>query len=139
MGLLRQGLRFGSTIRIRRKTVRGISFLFVPCLVLTLVACTQAAKPATQPAATPGVSATVTNATIQNIKHENLTVKVGTTVEWTNKDGVPHTVTEQGRKFKSGFLNQGQTFKFTFQEAGTVNYFCEVHPDAMKATVVVAR
>jgi len=102
---------------------------------LTLVACTQAAKPAT----TPGGTATVTNATIQNIKHQNLTVKVGTTVEWTNKDGVPHTVTEQGRKFKSGFLNQGQTFKFTFQEAGTVNYFCEVHPDVMKATVVVAR
>lgn len=115
--------------------MKRILFLFVPCLVLTLAACTQAAKPATKP--------TVTNATIQNITHQNLNVKVGTTVTWTNQDGVPHTVTHtvaaEARKFKSSFLNKGQTFSFTFPEAGSFSYFCEVHSDTMKATVVVSR
>jgi plastocyanin len=113
--------------------VKRIVFLLVPCLVLTLVACTQAAKPSP----TPAVTTTVTNATIQNIRHENLNVKVGATITWTNQDGVPHTVTAEGGKFKSSFLNKAQTFSFTFREAGSFNYFCEVHPNDMRATVAV--
>mgnify|MGYP001559748075 CR=1 FL=1 len=123
--------------------MKRILFLLVPWLLITLVACTSAAKPVTQPTPAVAPPAAVTNATIQNIRHENLNVKVGGTVTWTNQDGVPHTVTHmvpaEGRKFKSSFLNKGQTFSFTFREAGSFSYFCEVHPDDMKATVVVSR
>jgi plastocyanin len=65
------------------------------------------------------------------------TVKVGTTVTWVNKDGTTHTVTSQGSNlFDSGNVPPGGTFKFTFTQAGTYQYYCTIHP-FMKGTVVV--
>jgi plastocyanin len=63
-------------------------------------------------------------------------IKVGTTITWTNSDSAPHTVTENDRTFDSGRLEQGATFSFTFDTAGTFNYFCEYHP-GMTAVVIV--
>lgn len=70
-----------------------------------------------------------------------VTVKVGGTVKWTNKESVPHDVTKEdgpGAKFSSGDgnLNEGDTYEQTFKEAGKVNYVCTVHPN-MKGTVTV--
>src|SRR5256712_8411679 len=59
----------------------------------------------------------------------NLTVKVGTTVTWVNKDTVTHTVTSDGSSLShSGFMPTGATFQFTFTTAGTDPYYCTVHP-----------
>jgi plastocyanin len=68
----------------------------------------------------------------------SLTVSVGDTVTWTNEDTAPHTVTVSDGpvKFASSNLSQGQTFSYTFTEAGTYSYYCAVHPD-MKASVTV--
>src|SRR2546426_977128 len=67
----------------------------------------------------------------------NLTVKVGKTVTWVNKDTVTHTVTSDGSSvFDSGFMPTGATFQFTFTTAGTYPYYCTVHP-FMKGTIVV--
>jgi plastocyanin len=67
----------------------------------------------------------------------NLTVKVGKTVTWVNKDTVTHTVTSDGSSlFDSGFMPTGSTFRFTFTQAGTYPYYCTVHP-YMKGTIVV--
>jgi len=67
----------------------------------------------------------------------NLTVKVGKTVTWVNKDTVTHTVTSDGSSlFDSGFMPTGATFQFTFTTAGTYAYYCTVHP-FMKGTIVV--
>ena len=67
----------------------------------------------------------------------NLTVKVGKTVTWVNKDTVTHTVTSDGSSlFDSGFMPTGATFQFTFTTAGTYPYYCTVHP-YMKGTIVV--
>lgn len=52
-------------------------------------------------------------------------VEKGTTVIWTNKDAVPHTVT--GSIFTSGTLERGASYSFTFQEDGTYEYFCSFH------------
>lgn len=65
-----------------------------------------------------------------------LTVKVGTTVTWTNADSAQHTVTANDGSFASGDLNQGDSFSFTFTTAGTYAYHCDVHP-GMKATITV--
>ncbi|MFL6106298.1 MAG: cupredoxin family copper-binding protein, partial [Marmoricola sp.] len=67
-----------------------------------------------------------------------LTVKVGTTVTWTNMDTAPHTVTVSSGpvKFSSPNLQKGQSFTYTFTKAGTYSYYCAVHPD-MTATVTV--
>ena len=62
-----------------------------------------------------------------------LTVKAGTTVTWVNEDSYIHTVTsgtspsDRSGLFDSGNLNGGDTFSFTFSEAGTYDYFCVPH------------
>jgi plastocyanin len=56
-----------------------------------------------------------------------LTVKVGTTVTWTNHDDIPHTVVSAG-KFRSKTLDTDDSFSFTFTAAGEYKYFCSLHP-----------
>src|ERR1700723_1555250 len=67
-----------------------------------------------------------------------LTVAAGTTVTWTNRDDIPHTVvsTDDPKVFKSKVLDTDEKFTFTFSKAGTYPYFCSVHPK-MTGTVVV--
>lgn len=70
-----------------------------------------------------------------------ITIKVGTTVTWTNNTSVPHTVTsDDNTTFDSGLNTpiaaNGGTFSFTFTKAGTFAYHCQIHP-FMKATVIV--
>src|SRR5215210_2483245 len=74
-------------------------------------------------------------------------VSVGNTVTWTNNDSQPHTVTsgsngQPDNKFNSSpnftpLLNPGQTFSFTFTEAGEYPYYCMLHPN-MVGTVNVS-
>jgi amicyanin len=69
----------------------------------------------------------------------NITVKVGTTVTWTNKDAIGHTVTSDDGSdggMDSKVLNQGDTYTMTFSKAGTFPYHCTPHP-YMKGTVTV--
>ena len=70
----------------------------------------------------------------------NLTVKVGTTVTWTNKDSDAHTVTSQGSggPFQSKALATGESYSYTFTTAGTYSYLCTIHP-FMTATVTVTQ
>jgi plastocyanin len=56
-----------------------------------------------------------------------LTVKVGTTVTWTNHDDIPHNVVSAG-KFRSKTLDTDDSFSFTFTAAGDYKYFCSLHP-----------
>jgi plastocyanin len=68
-----------------------------------------------------------------------LTVPAGTTVTWTNQDGEPHTVvSSDGSTFHSPGLDTGKTYAFTFQNAGTFDYVCSIHP-MMHGTVVVTK
>lgn len=63
-------------------------------------------------------------------------VAVGTTVTWTNRDDVPHTVASVTKVFKSPPLDTGDTFSFTFKDAGTFDYYCSMHP-RMTGRIVV--
>lgn len=66
-----------------------------------------------------------------------LTVTVGTTVKWTNKDAIAHTVTsDTGTVLNSGNVAANGTFSFMFMTAGTYSYHCAIHP-SMVAKVVV--
>ncbi|HVP64301.1 MAG TPA: cupredoxin domain-containing protein [candidate division Zixibacteria bacterium] len=67
---------------------------------------------------------------------KDLTVKSGSTVEWTNKDDTPHTVTSNDGAFGSGALDTNQKFKYTFAKAGNFPYYCKFHPK-MTGTVTV--
>jgi len=66
-----------------------------------------------------------------------LTVKAGTTVEWVNRDDIPHVVVSDDKKtFKSKALDTDDKFSYTFTTPGTYSYFCSVHPK-MTGRVVV--
>lgn len=65
-----------------------------------------------------------------------ITVPVGTTVTWTNRDDIPHTVVSDDKVFKSKVLDTDEKFSFTFTKAGTYPYFCSIHPK-MTGKVVV--
>jgi plastocyanin len=65
-----------------------------------------------------------------------ITIPAGTQVTWINKDDVPHTVVSVDHKFKSQALDTDEKFSFTFQNAGTYEYFCSVHPK-MTGKIVV--
>ena len=67
----------------------------------------------------------------------DVSVDVGGEVTWTNSDTASHTVTSGdlktdpdnvGKVFDSSLIIAGKTFSFTFADAGTYNYFCQVHP-----------
>ena len=64
-----------------------------------------------------------------------LNVKVGTTVKWTNRDDIPHTVVCPG-KFRSKTMDTDGTFEFAFTAAGEYKYFCSLHPH-MTGTIKV--
>ena len=64
-----------------------------------------------------------------------LTVKAGDTVTWTNAGSTEHTV--KGDGFFSRAIEPGSTYRHRFDRAGTYSYICTLHPDAMRATVVV--
>ncbi|MGV9664692.1 cupredoxin domain-containing protein [Nocardia niigatensis] len=68
----------------------------------------------------------------------SLTVKVGTTVSWTNHDEEPHTVVADDGSFRSPTLGNNATYTFTFTKAGSFAYVCSIHP-FMHATVVVTQ
>lgn len=65
-----------------------------------------------------------------------LTVAAGTTVTWTNRDDIPHTVVSDDKVFKSKVLDTDEKFSFTFTKPGTYGYFCSIHPK-MTGKVVV--
>ena len=112
-------------------------------------------------ACSPGAPDRVTRSgnevAIEHIAFQPSTIEVGagTTITWTNLDDqVAHTVTsgaagdkgipgvDEGRPnepdgiFAGDLDGAGSTFSFTFDEPGTYDYFCEIHP-VMTATVLV--
>jgi plastocyanin len=69
-------------------------------------------------------------------------IRVGGKVTWTNKDTAVHTVTSGADAtadgtFDSGLFGPEKKFTYTFDKAGTYNYFCMVHP-WMKGVVIVS-
>ncbi len=109
--------------------------LFVIAAIIATPAMAVPTHPA--PAASTAKTATVT-VDIKNFMFMpmTLTIPQGTTVVWTNSDQVPHTVVEKNRQFRSAALDTGDTFSHTFDTAGTVEYYCTLHP-TMLAKIVV--
>ena len=113
--------------------------------------------PSTSPAATPSDSSPATSnpvpaatnptpsvqptnktstITISNFSFNpaQLTIKVGTTVTWTNDDQPPHQI--KSDSFNSGILNTGDSFSYKFNQPGTYSYSCAIHP-SMTGTIIV--
>src|SRR6266508_285839 len=63
-------------------------------------------------------------------------VNVGESVTWTNQDGIPHSAKADNGSFDTGVFSTGSR-SVTFTSAGTIGYFCAVHPTVMRGTVRV--
>ena len=55
-----------------------------------------------------------------------LTIKAGDAVTWTNNNEALHTVKMDA--FESDTLSKGDTFSFTFSDAGIYEYICGIQP-----------
>jgi plastocyanin len=67
---------------------------------------------------------------------QQITVKAGDTVTWTNHDDIPHTVTSKTLLFRSKAVDTDDKFSFTFAKPGSYPYFCSLHPH-MTGSIVV--
>lgn len=63
--------------------------------------------------------------------------QVGDTVEVVNNDTVTHTWTAVDGSFNSDRISPGNSFGFTFETAGTFEFFCQIHT-SMRGTVTVS-
>ena len=130
--------------------------------VLAVSALAGCAGAASAPSPSPSPSPKPVAISIKGFAFNPATIAVpkGTTITWTNEDAVNHTVTtgtpppavapaasgaspaptpslsKGDGRIDSGRIFATKTFAFTFNETGTFNYFCAVHP-RMVATVTV--
>jgi amicyanin len=130
---------------MERKSTGGLFTALLTGLVLIFtlaaVSCGTAATPAatltatTTAASTNGATAAVV---IENYLYspETLTVKAGTTVTWTNKDSVSHTVTTKATLFDSGLLGKDKSYSYTFTQKGSYEYYCIPHPYMVGKVIV---
>jgi len=75
---------------------------------------------------------------IKNFKFtpDTITIPAGTTVQWINLDDIPHTVVEKTKAWRSAALDTNDTYSHTFDQPGTYDYYCGLHP-MMVAKVIV--
>jgi plastocyanin len=72
---------------------------------------------------------------------KTITIAAGTTVNWPNPGAAPHTTTSDTGLWDSGQKAPGESFSFTFSQAGTFPYYCTLHGTAggvgMAGTIIV--
>ena len=104
---------------------------------VVLLVATSLAHAAAPPAAAPEAAHTI------RLEHfmfqpATLSVPVGATVRWQNLDGEPHTVVSVEGLFRSGALDEGDAYSYTFRTAGRYRYVCSLHPQMVGTIVVTA-
>ena len=88
-------------------------------------------------ASTPSFAATVA-VNIQNFlfQPKGITINLGDSVKWTNKDAAPHTATSDTALWDSGTLSTNASFTRIFDKTGKFTYHCTIHP-GMTGSVTV--
>jgi plastocyanin len=125
-----------SSLDYRTPRVRGRTIAVSLCAWVLLVLVSGGLGFAAEPSAT--ATRQDSTVTIHNFMFSptSLVVPVGTKVSWKNLDGEPHTIKSIDDTFRSGALDQNDTFSFKFDKPGTYKYACSIHPQ-MVATIEV--
>ncbi len=100
---------------------------------------TTTTPPVTKPTPTPTTNGVMSkNITIENFQFSPASVQIsaGGTVHRKNNDNVSHQIAADDGSFQSTPLQPGDSFSFTFAQAGTFAYHCTIHP-SMHGTLVV--
>ncbi|TAL04534.1 MAG: amicyanin [Rhodospirillaceae bacterium] len=89
----------------------------------------------------PVTAADSSQITIQSFAFspQDITVPIGTTVTWTNRDQEIHQVVSATKTFRSAALDTGDAFSYAFTAAGTFQYTCTLHPHMTGTVHVVAK
>jgi plastocyanin len=124
---------FRKELKMTRKNL-WVTGLAMPVMIamLLLLGGSSAVRASDQP------SAASTEVKIDNFSFgpQTLTVPVGTTVTWTNRDDIPHNIVSTDGVFKSKVRDTDEKFSYTFTKPGTYPYYCSVHPK-MTGKIVV--
>ncbi|MCJ7742781.1 MAG: cupredoxin family copper-binding protein [Methanoregula sp.] len=136
----------------------GLILLAITIILVGVCGCTQTAPPVQPPATvttplqttqqltvtTIPVPQTTSSVSANTILIKNfafdpasITVKVGSTVRWVNQDSVPHRIVFADGA-DSTVLAGMQSWSRKFDQAGTYDYACTIHP-TMLGTVIVER
>jgi plastocyanin len=67
---------------------------------------------------------------------ERIEAAVGDSITWTNRDVVPHTVTNAAKKLESGTIAANGKWTYVVRRKGDVDYVCRFHP-GMRGTIIV--
>ena len=98
-------------------------------------------------AATPAAGASAKSGSVairyQNISisPDNITVKVGSKITWTNYDSTPHNVTSTSgpQSITSSDFSMNGHFTLTVNKVGVIHYICSIHPASMIGTITVVK
>jgi plastocyanin len=112
---------------------RTFSLGVVAALIL-LTACSGDGGPE---ATTPVRTDTVELPKSYRFEPEAIEVDAGTTVTWANRDDFPHNVHLLDGSDRTEPLPLGGSAEITFEEPGTIEYECSLHPQQMRGRVVV--
>ena len=80
---------------------------------------------------------------LKTLQPVNVIVSKGSTVEWINQDSMWHRVQSQDASgaftgtFKSGQIETGESFQYTFIQPGVYRYSCPTHP--WRAGTIIVR
>ncbi|MGD8325969.1 MAG: cupredoxin family copper-binding protein [Sphingomonadales bacterium] len=69
---------------------------------------------------------------------DTITVNVGDSIEWVNKDFVPHTATEISADWDTTQLNKNEAKSLIFSNPGEFDYICAYHPEMHGKVIVKA-
>jgi plastocyanin len=127
-------------VGFKSRMLTGVALLFAVLSILN--SCTKSSlynTPSVNNTGSKGGSTPGANEVwIQNMAFNpsTITVAANTTITWTNKDAIGHTVTSDAALFDSGTIGTNGVYSHTFATAGTFTYHCAIHP-VMKATVII--
>ncbi len=132
-------------MKSNRAVITLILMLFVVSIALAACTSTPATSTAAPSGGSTGGSTSAPSGTEAKVQISGfafnptpLEIKAGTTVTWQNEDSAAHTVVADDGSFSSNSLNQGDSFSFTFEKAGSFPYHCGIHT-SMKGTITVTQ
>jgi plastocyanin len=105
---------------------------FALILLAAAIACGKGSTPMSPTPSTASV--TITSG---GFAPNSVSISVGSTVMWTNKDGSAHSVVADGGTFSSGAIAPGGQYSYAFPSAGTFMYHDGSNP-SMVGTVTVS-
>ncbi len=140
--------------RITIATIVGLQAIFwVAVFVMVKMSprVTQNSQETAQTTVAGNITVVGTNDKLRFVPNE-ITIKVGDTVEWRNIGAIPHTITADPKRapssrnielpdgaeaFDSGWVMRGQAFRYTFSEPGVYRYICLPHEMAGMLGIII--